>query len=126
MTAVRLTHTFAIPLLHAHPKPQPPHRAPQDDPEAAAKFQVLGQAYQILSDEDKRKAYDLHGEAGVSDTAFADAGAVFGALFGNDAVRAAGCLPSAWVCFSVYVTGCVLHALWRYMECELAAGRQLS
>ena len=39
---------------------------------------------QILSDKDKRAAYDRFGEAGVSDTPVMDAGALFGVLFGSD------------------------------------------
>lgn len=47
----------------------------QNDPQAAAKFQQLGQAYQILADEEKRKLYDQHGKAGVSDVPVMDPGA---------------------------------------------------
>lgn len=36
-----------------------------DDPQAQEKFQDLGAAYEVLSDADKRKTYDHHGEEGV-------------------------------------------------------------
>ncbi|XP_057304125.1 dnaJ homolog subfamily B member 11-like isoform X2 [Hydractinia symbiolongicarpus] len=36
-----------------------------DDPQAQEKFQDLGAAYEVLSDTDKRKTYDQHGEDGV-------------------------------------------------------------
>jgi hypothetical protein len=46
--------------------------------------QELGAAYQILSDPQKRQAYDRLGAAGVSDAPLMDPGALFGALFGSD------------------------------------------
>ena len=35
------------------------------DPEAAAKFQDIGAANEVLTDEKKRQVYDRHGEDGL-------------------------------------------------------------
>jgi DnaJ family protein B protein 11 len=64
-----------------------------DDPKAAEKFQDLAAAYEVLSDEEKRKTYDRHGEEGLKNDAmggsdpfssfFGDFG-FFGGGHGND------------------------------------------
>ncbi len=41
-----------------------PDRNP-DDPQAAEKFKAASRAYEVLSDEDKRRIYDRHGEEGL-------------------------------------------------------------
>lgn len=45
--------------------------------------QELGNAYQVLSDPEKRAAYDRFGAAGVSDMPMMDPGALFSVLFGE-------------------------------------------
>ncbi|KAL4428793.1 hypothetical protein ABPG77_005231 [Micractinium sp. CCAP 211/92] len=53
------------------------------DPEANAKFQQLGEAYQVLGNAELRKRYDEHGAEGL-DVNFVDGAEFFTALFGSD------------------------------------------
>ena len=57
----------------------------KDDPKAAEKFKEAQEAYEVLSDENKRKMYDQYGHAGVSQGAAGGAGG-YGGFSGFDGV----------------------------------------
>lgn len=56
----------------------------KDDPNAADKFKEAQEAYEVLSDESKRKMYDQYGHAGVNNS-YAGGGANYGGFGGFDA-----------------------------------------
>jgi len=55
-----------------------------DNPNAKDKFQLLGQAYQVLSNEELRAKYDAGGASGVADAPVMDSGAFFAMIFGSE------------------------------------------
>lgn len=65
--------------MKLHPDKNP------DDPQAAEKFKDLGAAYEILSDPEKRKLYDQHGEEGLKSSGFdfSSANSIFEQFFGK-------------------------------------------
>ena len=56
-SAAEIKSAFRKRAMKYHPDQNP------DDPEAEKKFKTLGEAYEILSDEQKRAAYDRYGHA---------------------------------------------------------------
>ncbi|KAG4969480.1 hypothetical protein JHK82_035180 [Glycine max] len=64
--------------MQVHPDKNP------NDPHAAEKFQILGEAYQILSVPVQRNAYNQNGKHSVSRETMLDPMAVFALLFGSE------------------------------------------
>ncbi|KAG8459179.1 hypothetical protein KFE25_005690 [Diacronema lutheri] len=56
-----------------------------NNPEAKERFQLLGEAYQVLSSEDLRAKYDARGKAALSDTNLLDSATFFAMIFGSEA-----------------------------------------
>lgn len=57
------------------------------DPMAKKRFQQLGEAYQVLGDEERRAQYDMHGPAAAQDMPIIDSGLFFMMLFGSEALE---------------------------------------
>lgn len=73
------------PLLTCASLP-PPADKNQNDPTAHEKFQEIGEAYQVLSDGDLRKAYDKFGKDHAKpQEGFADPAEFFTSIFGGEA-----------------------------------------
>jgi len=77
-----LKSAFRKKAMGCHPDRHP------DDPEAEAKFKEVNEAYGVLSDKDKRAAYDRMGHAafeqgGRGGGGFQDFGDIFSQIFGG-------------------------------------------
>ena len=55
-----------------------------DDPDAKLKFQKIGEAYQVLSNEEARARYDARGKEGLDEANFMDASTFYQMVFGSE------------------------------------------
>lgn len=60
-----------------------PDRHP-DDPEAHSKFQAIGHAYQVLSDDNLRANYDAGGKENIEDSPKIDPSTLYAMIFGSE------------------------------------------
>merc|ERR1719498_643737 len=61
-----------------HPDKRP------DDPDAKENFQKIGEAYQVLSNEESRAKYDARGKDGLDEMSFMEAGTFYQIIFGSE------------------------------------------
>jgi hypothetical protein len=76
--AAKIKKAYYKKALKDHPDKNP------GDPEAAARFQDIGLAYQVLGDEDKRHKYDRDGIDDTEAMEMIDPNTFFTALFGSE------------------------------------------
>ncbi len=77
-TAGEIKRGYYVKARKLHPDKNP------NDPQAQQRFQEVGAAYQVLSDEGLRERYDRGGKGGVEDVPVMDSSAFFTLIFGSE------------------------------------------
>eukprot|EP00667_Euglena_gracilis_P005438 EG_transcript_5475 len=77
-SAAEIKKAYYTLARNLHPDKNP------DDAEAKEKFQKVGEAYQVLGNEELRARYDAYGASAVDNDTFVDNSAFFTMLFGNE------------------------------------------
>ncbi|EGV63181.1 X-domain of DnaJ-containing [Yamadazyma tenuis] len=81
-TALDIKKAYRKAAIRLHPDKNP------NDPEAAARFQEVGEAYQVLSDDSLRAKYDKYGkQESVPTEGFEDPSEFFSMIFGGEAFK---------------------------------------
>lgn len=81
-TSLEIKKAYRKAAIRLHPDKNP------DNPESAAKFQEVGEAYQVLSDESLRAKYDKFGKTESMPTeGFEDPSEFFSMIFGGEAFK---------------------------------------
>lgn len=81
-TALDIKKAYRKAAIKLHPDKNP------DDPSAAAKFQEVGEAYQVLSDDRLRSKYDKYGkQESIPSEGFEDPAEMFSVIFGGEAFK---------------------------------------
>lgn len=81
-TSLEIKKAYRKAAIRLHPDKNP------DDPQAAARFQEVGEAYQVLSDDKLRAKYDKFGkQESIPQEGFEDPAEFFNMIFGGEAFK---------------------------------------